>query len=99
MAAAAATFGVGAGKAYWPFDYLSACLNSGLLHSSVRVYLHQSSLVISGTAVAAESRSVDSAAAAVVAAAAAEPGVMVMVVYQAVVALLVLKHQATVLET
>lgn len=69
----------------------------------MRVYLHQASSVISGTAAAAaaESRSVDFVAAvvAVVAvAAAAEPGVMVMVVDQPVVALQALKHQTEILE-
>lgn len=67
----------------------------------MRVYLHQASSVISGTAAAAaESRSVDFVAAvvAVVAVAAAEPGVMVMVVDQPVVALQALKHQTEILE-
>lgn len=65
----------------------------------MRVYLHQASSVISGTAAAAaaESRSVDFVA-AVVAVAAAEPGVMVMVVDQPVVALQALKHQTEILE-
>lgn len=64
----------------------------------MRVYLHQASSVISGTAAAAaaaESRSVDFVA-AVVAVVAAEPGVMV--VDQPVVALQALKHQTEILE-